>query len=239
MGDLRSGACRDLHHSTELSDYYVTYCRVYESTPSYVWVGYTPGYLGACMAADGCVVWGTGFDYQPWIGGVWYGRPWTYGFGVGIGWSFDYGWGIGLGLGARLPGHPWWGPLAWSHPAFHPGFRRDDRISLNNANVYHHWGGAIAPRGGGSPEHFERGRANNVYSTPEGGVYRSTNRGWQSYESSRSWRPATNAGFENESRARQGGATRWGSVRSGGGSVAPGFRGGWSRGGGGGGRGHR
>ena len=33
--------------------YYVTYVRVYGATPEVVYVGYTPGYLGTVVAADG------------------------------------------------------------------------------------------------------------------------------------------------------------------------------------------
>ena len=49
--------------------YYVTYVRVYGATPV-VYVGYTPGYLGTVVAADGVVVYGTGYAYQPWVGTV-------------------------------------------------------------------------------------------------------------------------------------------------------------------------
>ncbi|HRI19099.1 MAG TPA: hypothetical protein PL196_11295, partial [Burkholderiaceae bacterium] len=40
--------------------YYVTYVRIYESTPQYVYVGYTPGYLGTVVSPYGTVVYGTG-----------------------------------------------------------------------------------------------------------------------------------------------------------------------------------
>jgi hypothetical protein len=41
--------------------HYVTYVRVYGSTPEVVYVGYTPGYMGVVVAPDGTVVYGTGY----------------------------------------------------------------------------------------------------------------------------------------------------------------------------------
>ena len=103
--------------------HYVTYVKVYDSTPEYVVVGYTPGYSGAYVS-NGVVVYGTGYYYQPWIGSYWYGPPYTYGFGVSIaytpwaGWHVGYGFGwswgattvaVGWGWGA----YPWWGGYGW------------------------------------------------------------------------------------------------------------------------------
>jgi len=51
--------------------HYVTYVKVYATTPEYVYVGYTPGYLGTVVNPDGVVVYGTGYYYQPWIGTTW------------------------------------------------------------------------------------------------------------------------------------------------------------------------
>ena len=48
--------------------YYVTYVRIYEAAPKYVYVGYTPGYLGTVVSPYGTVVYGTGYVYSPWIG---------------------------------------------------------------------------------------------------------------------------------------------------------------------------
>src|SRR5205085_2493041 len=39
--------------------YNTRYVTIYEATPSTVYCGYTPGYLG-CYPYDGVVVWGTG-----------------------------------------------------------------------------------------------------------------------------------------------------------------------------------
>ncbi len=47
--------------------HYVTYVRIYEATPDYVYVGYTPGYMGTVVTSYGTVVYGTGYTYTPWI----------------------------------------------------------------------------------------------------------------------------------------------------------------------------
>ena len=59
--------------------HYVTYVRIYRYSPTVVWVGYTPGYLGTCYSPWGTVVYGTGWNYRPWIGNYWYGAPMTWG----------------------------------------------------------------------------------------------------------------------------------------------------------------
>jgi hypothetical protein len=46
--------------------YHVTYVRIYESTPTTIVVGYTPGYYGAYVSG-GVVVWGTGYYYPPYV----------------------------------------------------------------------------------------------------------------------------------------------------------------------------
>jgi hypothetical protein len=46
--------------------YHVTYVRIYDSTPTTIVVGYTPGYYGAYISG-GVVVWGTGYYYPPYV----------------------------------------------------------------------------------------------------------------------------------------------------------------------------
>ena len=71
------------------------YVYVYDSTPSVVYVGYTPGYVG-CYPWGPTVVWGTGYAYRPWYGAYYYPRPVTWGIGVSYnpwtGWSMGFGW---------------------------------------------------------------------------------------------------------------------------------------------------
>ena len=80
--------------------HYVTYVQVYDVTPQYVVVGYTPGYFGTVVGAGGVVVYGTGYAYAPYIGAtVWYPPPVTYGYGAAVAWTPWTGWAVGFGFG--------------------------------------------------------------------------------------------------------------------------------------------
>lgn len=91
--------------------HFVTYVQVYGSTPDVVYEGYTPGYLGTEVADDGTVVYGTGYDYTPWVGDDWYGGPATWGYGFDCCWNPWWGWGYdcGFGWGCWGWGFGWWG----------------------------------------------------------------------------------------------------------------------------------
>ena len=110
-------------------DYNLKYVNIYDVTPDYVYMGYTPGYLNAYIYGP-TVVYGTGFYYNPWFNGFYYPRPWSWGFGFGynpyVGWSIGFGYGFGWfhggwgmgwrgGWGGWRGG--WWGPAAY-HPAY-------------------------------------------------------------------------------------------------------------------------
>ena len=104
--------------------HYVTYVRVYRVTPTYVYVGYTPGYYGAVVAPGGVVVYGTGYSYPPWIGRHWIGYPVTYGMGAAMAWTPWTSWAFGFGFGWPYgpawwrPPAPWWGPYyTWGYNA--------------------------------------------------------------------------------------------------------------------------
>lgn len=84
--------------------YHVKYVYVYDSTPDWVYVGYTPGYFGSFIW-NGVVVYGTGFYYPYWWDNYYFGWPWTWGFG------FNYGyWGGGYFWWPWYP-RPWY----WHH----------------------------------------------------------------------------------------------------------------------------
>src|SRR5262249_24587250 len=91
--------------------YYVTYVHIYEGTPQYVYVGYTPGYMGTVVTSYGTVVYGTGYAYTPWVGSVWYAPPYTYGVAAVTVYNpyvgFSYGFAVGLATAAWM--YPWWG----------------------------------------------------------------------------------------------------------------------------------
>jgi hypothetical protein len=76
--------------------YYMKYVDIYEVTPDYVYMGYTPGYLNAYVYGP-TVVYGTGYYYRPWHGRYYYARPYTWGFGIRY--NPWFGWGFGLGFG--------------------------------------------------------------------------------------------------------------------------------------------
>src|SRR5262249_17998692 len=59
--------------------YYATFASVLASSDDQVEVGYTPGYQGS-YEEDGTVVYGTGWDYEPWYGDDYYDWGWTWGY---------------------------------------------------------------------------------------------------------------------------------------------------------------
>ncbi len=131
--------------------YPVTYVEVYESTPETVYVGYTPGYVGCYPYCD-TIVYGTGWYYPGWIGGVYWPRPPTWGFGVRynpitgnwgfrVGYSGPNGWvafGYRNGIfydGAWAAGgwHGSWGGW-WGHGGFHD-FDFDGDFNVKRGSV--------------------------------------------------------------------------------------------------------
>jgi hypothetical protein len=120
--------------------YYVTYVRVYGSTPEVVYVGYTPGYLGTVVAPDGTVVYGTGYDYQPWVGTVYYAPPVTYGvqaqpvYNPAVGWTY----GMALGMTTAAMVYSWGGTTYYD--SYYHGY---PCCASASANVYGHWGNTV------------------------------------------------------------------------------------------------
>ncbi|HEV2211460.1 MAG TPA: autotransporter [Verrucomicrobiae bacterium] len=123
--------------------HYLTYVHVYGSSPDYVYDGYTPGYLGT-EVEDGAVVYGTGYDYAPWVGDDWYGYPATWGFGWAPCWTPWDDWCFGFGFGWPLwancgPPFPCWGGFwgygygrfgRFGHDGFgHDGFGHDGFVA--------------------------------------------------------------------------------------------------------------
>ena len=159
--------------------YYMTYVRVYRATPSYVYVGYTPGYYGAVVAPGGVVVYGTGYRYSPWVGRYWYGYPVTYGLGVGMAWTPWTGWAFGFGFGWPYgpawwrPPAPWWGPYyGWGYnvhagiTAWGPG-----GWASTTGNIYGHRPGfSTVQRGAAGYNAF----TGNQWATRYGTAYNST-----------------------------------------------------------------
>jgi hypothetical protein len=96
--------------------YYATFARVYEADEEEVEVGYNSGYQGT-YEDDGTVVYGTGWEYEPWEGDEYYGWGWTWGYSYTyVPWYQSWVW------------RPWWNP---------PGGLRAALIE----NIYDRWQG--------------------------------------------------------------------------------------------------
>jgi len=114
--------------------YYVRYVYVYDTTPDYVYVGYSPGYLG-CYVFNGCVVWGTGYHYYRRYGGWYFPSPVTWGFCMAYNpWNGYWGGRTRLRFGGYYGGFGvvatrdgWWGPAGYRPVIVHQQLRSDGR----------------------------------------------------------------------------------------------------------------
>ncbi|HSE95777.1 MAG TPA: carbohydrate-binding family V/XII, partial [Methylomirabilota bacterium] len=112
--------------------YYVTYVRVYGSTPQTVSVGYTPGYYGTVVAPANVVVYGTGYVYPPlYVGSYWYPYPTTYGYGAGFGWGAVTGFAFGA-ITAGVWGGAW-GCCGYGDVDI------DRNVNINRNDAYNRW----------------------------------------------------------------------------------------------------
>lgn len=222
--------------------HYVTYVKIYNSTPDVVYVGYTPGYYGSYLTTDNVVVYGTGWYYPPYIGGVWIGAPYTYGFGAGFATGCAFGFAAGFACGTWC--HPWWGPYhGWGSWGGWGG----NQVNINHLNVYNKWGGNtvinrnnlknnISNWQGKNVKGFENAR-NNVFAGRDGHAYRNEGNSWQKYSGNGKWSSFEDKGgrdtemFKNQAMSRSRGEFRENSFRAGGGFGGGGFRGGGFRGG--------
>lgn len=134
--------------------YNVKYVYIYDTTPEYVYVGYTPGYMG-CYVYGPTVVYGTGYYYSPWYGPYYYPRPVTYGFSMHYnpwtGWSMGFHYSAGFFHFSYYGGGGYWGPPMYRPPYHHP--------------PYH---GGYYGRGGNQINHYgdvniNVDRSNNIY----------------------------------------------------------------------------
>lgn len=146
----------------------VTYVVVQSSTPTTVVYAASPAYLGA-MVAFGCVVWGTGYYYPPYVyyGArypVYYGHYPTYGYGAAYNpWTGAYTRGVaaygpygGAGMASRY--NPRTGTYSRGAVAYGPYGARGAAQAYNPrtgaygqtrqaANAYGSWGTASVQRG--------------------------------------------------------------------------------------------
>ncbi len=120
--------------------HYVTYVQVYGASSEVVYVGYTPGYLGTVVAPDGVVVYGTGYNYVPWVGSVWYAAPYTWGLAAAPIYNPYVGFGFGFGLGLATAA---WAAPYWGGAYYHPGYWGYPCCGSTSASVYGHWGNTV------------------------------------------------------------------------------------------------
>jgi hypothetical protein len=122
--------------------HYVTYVYVYGYTPTVVYMGYTPGYMGVIIAPGGVVVYGTGYVYPPVVVGTTYvSYPPTYGSGA----SFAMGAAVGFAFG-YCAGHstscyyePHYGCYSYAYP-YHYSYAG---YNVNGCSQYTHWGTSV------------------------------------------------------------------------------------------------
>jgi hypothetical protein len=198
--------------------YPVSYCYVYGYTPDVCYVGYLPGYSG-CYAYDGCVWFGTGYYYKPWLRHHYYPRPCTFGFSARYNWytghwGFDFAMGFGGGRAwiGRAPhgfvhnGGEWFGfggfrPV-YAHDAAHLTVaQRELAIDQTRRDAYvrniydqrkdvHREGIAPVRREPAPVEHPAAPAVrDDVFADRDGNVYRRTDTGWEARQEN-DWRPS-------------------------------------------------
>ncbi len=98
--------------------YYVTYVRVAQVTPRYVFFNYAPGYSGVILAGGPAY-------YRSWAGGPYYAYPAYPSAGIGFGYSNWGGAGFGLSFGWGFGPSRWWGPPPYwgSYRPYHHHYR--------------------------------------------------------------------------------------------------------------------
>jgi hypothetical protein len=200
--------------------YHLRYVYVYGASPEFVYVGYTPGYMGA-FVSDGVVVFGTGWWYPGWCGYFppfyCFGWPWTWGFGF----RFSY-WGSGW-FWRPASNYWWYHNTPVSHRIFseHWNMRSGtpNRAWIRgNINAYSHWGGngvvtrsfqqpaRVAPQGGARPD---------LYVGRNGQIYQHRSDGWYQQNKSGQWQKTpSNPELEQQRESRSLGQSRQGEFQN-------------------------
>ncbi|RYE14745.1 MAG: hypothetical protein EOP51_27675, partial [Sphingobacteriales bacterium] len=157
--------------------YHMKYVYIYDVTPEYVYMGYTPGYLNTFVYGP-TVVYGTGFYYRPWFGTHYYARPYTWGFNVrynpwigwGIGYHYSSGWfnmSVGIGRPWGYWGGGWWGPRSY-RPSYCWGPSRYGGSYYGRNNFYYNRGRNY--------NYATRNYSGNIYRNRSGVLSRDYNR---------------------------------------------------------------
>lgn len=131
--------------------HHVTYVRVYDATPGYVYVGYTRGYYGTVICPDGTVVYGTGYVYPAYIGrSVWFYAMPTYGWGTTLCWTPRYSWSFGFGYGWGYRDLHWYPDPFWG-PFHHRRYRLPHRGYRHAGGNLYHMRSSVRPAQAPSP----------------------------------------------------------------------------------------
>lgn len=146
--------------------YNVQYVYIYDTTPDYIYVGYTPGYMG-CYVYGPTVVYGTGYYYNPWYGPYYYPRPVTYGFSMHYnpwtGWSMGFHYSSGWFSFHAYGGGGYWGPPMYRPPYHHPPYHG----GYYGRNTINHYGDV----------NINVDRSNNIYNNRKDVSTRDVQRG--------------------------------------------------------------
>ena len=156
--------------------YPVTFVHVYGSTPEVVYVGYTPGYVGA-YPYYGVPVYGTGYTYPPYVGTVYYPYPVTYGVsasynpytGYGMGTTFGtafFAVGIGIAIGNSNRYYPAGGYRGCFNCTVNVN-RGNVNRGRQNVNIGNTAGGGARQRPASRPSASQRPANSNLYNRPE------------------------------------------------------------------------
>lgn len=157
--------------------HYVTYAYVYGYTPTVVYVGYTPGYMGVIITSSGTVVYGTGYVYPPVVvGTVYVSYPPTYGsgasFAMGAAVGFAFGYAVGHSSGCYYEPH--YGCYHYAYP-YHYGYAG---YNVNSCSQYTHWGTSVHASGSynynpwGTSSAHQSGTTYNPYTGTSGSFNR-------------------------------------------------------------------
>jgi len=186
--------------------YNVKFVDIYDITPDYIYMGYTPGYLNSYIYGS-TLVYGTGFYYRPWRGHFYYARPWSWGFGMcynpWFGWGFGLGYGFdwfnysyGPAFGGWYSG--WWGPSFYLPACW--GYSRGFRPN-------HYYGHGLVFRGethihsGGN---IYKGRTGISFRNNAGNINRfSANNGKDKYQEGRAFDKNSNVFADKQGNAFQ------------------------------------
>jgi hypothetical protein len=172
--------------------HYVTYVQVYGYTDSVVYFGYTPGYLGTVVDVGGTVVYGTGYNYTPWIGNYWYAPAVTWGvaaypvYNPYVGYTF----GFAMGLTTAAWAYPYWGGAY-----YHAGYYGYPCCGSASANVYRNWGTGVS-----SGTRTWYNTAGGAFGTNAAGTYATARGTSGSYNAYRTYNPYTGQGAQGYNR---------------------------------------